>query len=59
MSFSNYGLLNDLRAQGRILEEAHQETGSLVKVMLDRAAVGRLEGRHGPLPAPRELVHAD
>ncbi len=45
--FSQYVLLNDLRQAGRVLEEKHEDDGTLVKVMLDAAAVGRLSSRYG------------
>lgn len=45
--FSQYVLLNDLRQAGRVLEEKHEDEGTLVKVMLDAAAVGRLSSRYG------------
>lgn len=49
--FSNYGLLNELRQAGRVLEEEHREQGTVVTAMLDSAAAGRLEARYGPLQA--------
>lgn len=45
--FSEYALLNDLRKQGRIVEEEHREQGTLVSVMLDHAAFGRLDAKYG------------
>lgn len=47
--FKDYSLLNDLRQQGRILEEEHQEQGTLVTVMLETAALGRLNAKYGEL----------
>ena len=45
--FSDYALLSDLRKQGRLIDEEHTEKGSVVKVMLDQAAYGRLLSMHG------------
>ncbi|NLD33923.1 MAG: GTPase HflX [Clostridiales bacterium] len=47
--FKDYSLLNDLRQQGRVLEEEHQDQGTLVTVMLEAAALGRLSARYGDL----------
>ena len=49
--FKDYSLLNDLRQQGRILEEEHLEQGTLVTVMLESAALGRLNAKYGELQA--------
>ena len=46
--FTEYSLLGELRELGRVLEEEHQDKGTLVTAMLDRAAAGRLEARYGP-----------
>ncbi len=48
--FSEYGLLNELRQVGRVLSEEHQDKGTLVTVMLENAAAGRLETRYGSFP---------
>lgn len=45
--FSEYALINELRKQGRLLDEQHLEDGSVVSVMLDHAAFGRLEAKYG------------
>ncbi len=45
--FADYALLSELRRQGRLLGEEHLEEGTLVSVMLDHAAFGRLEARLG------------
>lgn len=45
--FSDYTLLSDLRKQGRLIAEEHQEHGSLVNVMLDQASYGRLISKYG------------
>ncbi|NCB35588.1 MAG: GTPase HflX, partial [Clostridia bacterium] len=45
--FSEYTLLNDLRRQGRLVSEDHREEGTLVSVMLDHAALGRLQAKYG------------
>ncbi|NLC31978.1 MAG: GTPase HflX [Clostridiales bacterium] len=47
VSFSDYALLSDLRKQGRLIDEEHKEQGSVVKVMLDQAAFGRLLAKYG------------
>ncbi|NLA53934.1 MAG: hypothetical protein GX858_06235, partial [Clostridiales bacterium] len=47
VSFSDYALLSDLRKQGRLIDEEHKEQGSVVKVMLDQAAYGRLLAKYG------------
>lgn len=47
VSFSDYALLSDLRKQGRLIDEEHKEEGSVVKVMLDQAAYGRLLAKYG------------
>ena len=45
--FSEYALLSDLRRQGRLVSEEHREEGTLVSVMLDHAALGRLQAKYG------------
>ena len=45
--FSEYTLLSDLRRQGRLVSEDHREEGTLVSVMLDHAALGRLQAKYG------------
>lgn len=45
--FSEYALLSDLRKQGRLVAEEHREEGTLVSVMLDHAALGRLQAKYG------------
>ncbi|MHC1786356.1 MAG: GTPase HflX [Christensenellales bacterium] len=47
VSFSQYSLLSDLRALGRILGEEHGEEGTLVSVMLDKTSLGKLEAKYG------------
>ena len=50
--FSQYSLLSDMRALGRILSEEHQPEGSLVWVMLDKPSLGKLEAKYGGLIQP-------
>lgn len=45
--FSEYALLGDLRKQGRVSSEDHQEEGTLVSVMLNHASIGRLSSKYG------------
>ena len=45
--FSEYALLSDLRKQGRLIGEEHLEEGTLVSVMIDHAAFGRLDAKYG------------
>lgn len=45
--FAEYALLGELRRQGRVTGEEHLEEGTLVSVMLDHAAFGRLEAKYG------------
>ncbi len=45
--FSQYGILNDLRAKGRIVGEEHEETGTRVTVMLDQETLSILAGKYG------------
>lgn len=47
--FSQYGVLGDLRKQGRLLEETHGEEGTLVKVRLNMASYSRLKALFGDL----------
>jgi len=47
--FSQYGMVSELRAQGRIVGEEHEDTGTRVTVMLDTQAFGRLASRYGSL----------
>ncbi len=47
--FSQYSLLSDMRALGRIVAEEHHAEGSLVSVMLDKPSLGKLEAKHGGL----------
>ena len=43
--FSNYQMMNDLRSQGRILNEEHTDEGTKVTVMLSDEALGKLNGK--------------
>jgi GTPase len=52
--FTQYGMLSDLRTQGRLVGEAHEETGTRVTVMLDEQAFGRLASKYGSLMSPEE-----
>lgn len=44
--FHDYQALNELRKAGRVLNEAHQEEGTMVLVRLDTAAIGRLKAQY-------------
>ncbi|NLE19732.1 MAG: GTPase HflX [Clostridiales bacterium] len=44
--FGDYGLLGEIRRQGRIVEEAHQDEGTRVVIRLTAAAAGRLKAQH-------------
>ena len=47
--FARYGVINELRQKGRVLEERHEETGTRVTVMLPREAAGQIAARYGDL----------
>ncbi|MBR6185013.1 MAG: GTPase HflX [Clostridia bacterium] len=47
--FSQYGVMNELRAKGRIIEETHEDTGTRARVMLSREAAGQIAARYGDL----------
>ena len=45
--FSDYGKLDELRRFGRIVEEQHDEHGTVVNLLTDPASAGRLIARYG------------
>lgn len=47
--FDQFGVLNDLRSKGRILEESYEDTGVIVTVMVKGEAAGQLSARYGQL----------
>lgn len=52
--FDQFGVLNDLRSKGRILEESYEDTGVIVTVMVKGEAAGQLSARYGQLLMPDE-----
>ena len=47
--FSRYGVVSELRQRGRMLEEAFEETGARVTVLLPQDAAGQIAARYGDL----------
>ena len=45
--FAQYGVINELRQCGRILEENYEDEGTRVTVMLKSDALGQIAGRYG------------
>lgn len=50
--FSQYGVINELRQKGRVLEEAYEETGSRITVMLPGDAAGQIAAKYGEMILP-------
>lgn len=47
--FSQYGVMAELRAKGRVIEETYEDTGTRARVMLPREAAGQIAARYGDL----------
>ena len=47
--FARYGVVNELRQRGRILQETHEEAGARVTVMLKGEAAGQIAARYAEL----------
>ncbi len=47
--FAQYGVISELRQKGRVIEEAYEDTGSRVTVMLPADAAGQIAARYGDL----------
>ena len=47
--FSQYGILSELRAKGRVLEEEYEDAGTKVTVMLKNEAAGQVLARYGEM----------
>ena len=52
--FSRYAVINEIRTAGRILEEKHQDNGTLITAMLEPSAYGRISSRFPELLAGDE-----
>ncbi|MDO5327831.1 MAG: GTPase HflX [Clostridia bacterium] len=47
--FAQYGVIAELRQKGRVLEEAYEDTGSRVTVMLPQDAAGQIAAKYGSM----------
>lgn len=47
--FEQYSVIGELRSSGRIISEEHNENGTVITIMLEPAAYGRLSGRYPQL----------
>ena len=47
--FNQYSVIGELRSSGRIVSEEHNESGTLITIMLEPAAYGRLSSRYPQL----------
>lgn len=52
--FSRHGILNELRAKGRIAEESYEESGTRVRALLKSEALGQITARYGDLIVPEQ-----
>ncbi|MBE5786297.1 MAG: GTPase HflX [Clostridiales bacterium] len=45
--FAQYGVINELRQKGRVLDETYEDAGTRITVMLKADAAGQIAGRYG------------